>query len=129
MTIVASMGGVAGNQTLTLVIRSMALGQIGKTNAGWLMNRELKVALLNGILWAVVAAIVAALWFSDITLGYIFAGAMIINLLTAALAGAYLPMLLKSLKIDPALAGGVALTTITDVVGFLSFLGLATIFY
>ena len=129
MTIVASMGGVAGNQTLTLVIRSMALGQIGKTNAGWLMNRELKVALLNGILWAVVAAIVAALWFSDITLGYIFAGAMIINLLTAALAGAYLPMLLKSLKIDPALAGGVALTTITDVVGFLSFLGLASIFY
>ncbi|MDA9909328.1 magnesium transporter [Gammaproteobacteria bacterium] len=129
MTIVASMGGVAGNQTLTLVIRSMALGQIGKTNAGWLMNRELKVALLNGILWAVVAAIVASLWFSDITLGFIFAGAMIINLLTAALAGAYLPMLLKSLKIDPALAGGVALTTITDVVGFLSFLGLATIFY
>lgn len=129
MTIVASMGGVAGNQTLTLVIRSMALGQIGKTNARWLMNRELKVALLNGILWAAVAAIVAALWFSDITLGYIFAGAMIINLLTAALAGAYLPMLLKSLKIDPALAGGVALTTITDVVGFLSFLGLATIFY
>ena len=122
-------GGVAGNQTLTLVIRSMALGQIGKTNARWLMNRELKVAFLNGILWAVVAAVVAAIWFSDITLGYIFAGAMIINLMTAALAGAFLPMMLKSLNIDPALAGGVALTTITDVVGFMSFLGLAAIFY
>jgi len=129
MTIVASMGGVAGNQTLTLVIRSMALGQIGKTNARWLMNRELKVAFLNGILWAVVAVVVAAIWFSDITLGYIFAGAMIINLMTAALAGAFLPMMLKSLNIDPALAGGVALTTITDVVGFMSFLGLAAIFY
>jgi len=129
MTIVASMGGVAGNQTLTLVIRSMALGQIGKTNARWLMNRELKVAFLNGILWALVAAVVAAIWFSDITLGYIFAGAMIINLMTAALAGAFLPMMLKSMKIDPALAGGVALTTITDVVGFMSFLGLAAIFY
>jgi len=105
------------------------LGQIGKTNARWLMNRELKVAFLNGILWALVAAVVAAIWFSDITLGYIFAGAMIINLMTAALAGAFLPMMLKSMKIDPALAGGVALTTITDVVGFMSFLGLAAIFY
>lgn len=129
MTIVASMGGVAGNQTLTLVIRGMAMGQIGKTNSLWLMNRELKVAFLNGVLWALVAAVIAAFWFSDITLGYIFAGAMIINLLTAALSGAYLPILLKTLKIDPALAGGVVLTTITDVVGFLSFLGLATIFY
>ncbi|MEX2366912.1 MAG: magnesium transporter [Pseudohongiellaceae bacterium] len=129
MTIVASMGGVAGNQTLTLVIRSQALGQIGKTNAMWLMNRELAVAMLNGILWAVVAATTAVIWFGDMTLGYIFAGAMIVNLITAALAGAFLPLFLKSLKIDPALAGGVVLTTITDVVGFLSFLGLATIFY
>ena len=129
MTIVASMGGVAGNQTLTLVIRSMALGQIGKTNRGWLMNRELGVALLNGILWAMVAAVTATVWFSDTKLGFIFACAMIINLITAALAGAFLPLFLKSMKIDPALAGGVALTTITDVVGFLSFLGLATIFY
>jgi magnesium transporter len=129
MTIVASMGGVAGNQTLTLVIRSIAMGQIGKTNARWLLNRELKVALLNGILWSLVAAVTAAIWFSDITLGYIFAGAMIINLVTAALAGALLPLFLKSMNIDPALAGGVALTTITDVVGFMSFLGLAAIFY
>jgi magnesium transporter len=129
MTIVASMGGVAGNQTLTLVIRSIAMGQIGKTNARWLLNRELKVAFLNGILWSLVAAVTAAIWFSDITLGYIFAGAMIINLVTAALAGALLPLFLKSMNIDPALAGGVALTTITDVVGFMSFLGLAAIFY
>lgn len=129
MTIVASMGGVAGNQTLTLVIRSIALGKIGKTNAGWLMNRELAVAALNGLLWALVAFFTAVLWFNDITLGIIFGSAMIINLLTAAMAGAYLPILLKALNIDPALAGGVALTTITDVVGFLSFLGLATLFY
>ena len=129
MTIVASMGGVAGNQTLTLVIRSIALGQIGKTNSLWLINRELAVAALNGALWAVVAGSAAAWWFSDLTLGCIFAAAMIINLITAALAGAFLPLFLRSLKIDPALAGGVALTTITDVIGFLSFLGLASLFY
>lgn len=129
MTVVASMGGVAGNQTLTLVIRSMALGQIGQTNAFWLMRRELGVSILNGVLWASVAAIVAIWWFDDVILGYIFAGAMLINLVTAALAGAFLPIFLKSLKIDPALAGGVALTTVTDVIGFLSFLGLATLFY
>ena len=129
MTIVASMGGVAGNQTLTLVIRSMALGQIGKTNSRWLMNRELSVAFLNGILWAIVAGGMAVWWFGDISLGYIFACSLVINLMTAALAGAFLPHGLKSMNIDPALAGGVVLTTITDVVGFLSFLGLATLFY
>ncbi len=129
MTIVASMGGVAGNQTLTLVIRSMALGQIGKTNSLWLMNRELAVACLNGMLWAVVSGAAAWLWFDDLALGCIFAMAMIINLMVAALSGAFLPLILKSLSIDPALAGGVVLTTITDVVGFLSFLGLATLFY
>ena len=110
----------------------MALGQIGKTNAGWLMNRELKGGLTqrHPVGRGGGHSCLAASWFSDITLGYIFAGAMIINLLTAALAGAYLPMMLKSLKIDPALAGGVALTTITDVVGFhvLSWTG-GTIFY
>ena len=129
MTIVASMGGVAGNQTLTLVIRSLALGQIGRTNAMWLLRREIAVAFLNGLLWSLVAATTAVLWFDDINLGYIFAGAMMVNLMTAAVAGAFLPLLLKSLNIDPALAGGVVLTTITDVVGFLSFLGLATLFY
>ena len=129
MTIVASMGGVAGNQTQTLVIRSMALGQIGRTNSLWLMNRELWVAVINGILWATIAGAIAAWWFEDTTLGLIFACAMIINIVTAAVSGAFLPMVLKTLGIDPALAGGVILTTITDVVGFLSFLGLATYFY
>ncbi|MAM71286.1 MAG: magnesium transporter [Gammaproteobacteria bacterium] len=129
MTIVASMGGVAGNQTLTLVIRGMALGQIGRTNSIWLMWRELGVGLLNGLLWAVVAAVIAIIWFADNKLAYIFAGAMIINLITAAVSGAFLPLFLKRLKIDPALAGSVVLTTITDVIGFLSFLGLATLFY
>ncbi len=129
MTIVASMGGVAGNQTQTLVIRSIALGQIGSANSTWLMNRELAVAALNGLVLALVAGGAAVWWFADWTLGFIFASAIIINLLVAALAGAFLPLLLKALRIDPALAGGVVLTTITDVIGFFSFLGLATLFY
>jgi len=129
MTIVASMGGVAGNQTQTLVIRSIALGQIGASNTMWLMNRELAVAALNGLLLAVIAGGTAVWWFTDWTLGLVFASAIIINLLVAALAGAFLPLLLKAMRIDPALAGGVVLTTITDVIGFFSFLGLATLFY
>lgn len=129
MTIVANMGGVAGNQTLTLVVRSMALGQIGSTNSLWLISREVSVGVVNGMLLALVAGLAAYLWFDDPTLGMIFAAAMIINLLTAALSGAALPLALKSLRIDPALAGSMVLTTITDVVGFLSFLGLATLFY
>lgn len=129
MTVVASMGGVAGNQTQTLVIRSIALGQIGASNSMWLMNRELAVAALNGLLLAVIAGGTAVWWFSDLTLGLIFGSAIIINLLVAALSGAFLPLLLRAMHIDPALAGGVVLTTITDVVGFLSFLGLATLFY
>lgn len=129
MPIVASMGGVAGSQTLTVVIRGMALGQIGKSNTGWLVNRELAVSALNGLFWASIVAVATSLWFNDITLGYIIAAAMMINLLTAALAGSILPIALKSMKIDPALAGSVLLTTVTDVVGFMSFLGLATWFY
>jgi len=129
MTIVANMGGVAGNQTLTIVVRSMALGQIGKTNSLWLLNRELAVGMLNGLVLASLAGLVAYWWFDDKTLGVIFASAMIINLFMAALSGASLPLLLKSLRIDPALAGSMILTTITDVVGFLSFLGLAALFY
>lgn len=129
MTIVANMGGVAGNQTLTVVVRSMALGQIGRTNSLWLISREISVGVLNGVLLALIAGVSAYLWFDDPTLGMIFAAAIIINLVTAALSGAALPLILKSLRIDPALAGSMALTTITDVVGFLSFLGLATLFY
>lgn len=129
MTIVANMGGVAGNQTLTLMIRSLALGQIGKTNAFWLMRRELAVASLNGLCLALIGASAAWLWFDDTTLGIVFAMAMIINLITAGLVGAFLPLLLKKLGIDPAIAGGVFLTTTSDITGFLAFLGLATLFY
>ncbi len=129
MPIVASMGGIAGTQTLTILVRGIAMGQVGKTNQAWLINRELAVGLLNGILWAGVVAVAASLWFDDWSLGIIIAAAMVINLVTAAVTGAVLPLLLSRINIDPALAGGVILTTVTDVVGFVSFLGLATLFY
>lgn len=129
MPIVASMGGVAGTQTLTLVVRGIAMGQVSKNNQGWLINRELMIGLMNGILWAVVVAAAASLWFDDWNIGLIIAAAMVINLVTAALAGALLPLLMTRVHIDPVLAGGVVLTTVTDVVGFVSFLGLATLFY
>jgi len=129
MPIVASMGGVAGSQTLTVVIRGMALGQISRSNLGWLLSKEFAVGALNGMLWALVMGCVAALWFQDPLIAVIIASAMVINLIAAAIAGAALPVILKACRIDPALAGSVALTTITDVVGFLSFLGLATLFY
>ena len=129
MPIVASMGGVAGSQTLTLVIRGMAKGTLVDTNIFWLIRRELAVGMINGFLWAVVVAVGAYFTFGDYLLGVIIAVALMINLTCAALAGAGLPKLLQMLKIDPAVAGTVVLTTVTDVVGFLSFLGLATIFY
>ncbi|MBQ0757676.1 MAG: magnesium transporter [Amphritea sp.] len=129
MPIVASMGGIAGSQVLTLMIRGQALGHVERSNAGWLLNREIIVGALNGILWALVIAVISTLWFQDITLGIIIACAIIINLFAAALAGTLLPIILKSWGIDPALAGSVLLTTITDVVGFFAFLGLATFFY
>ncbi|WP_346839299.1 magnesium transporter [Microbulbifer sp. SAOS-129_SWC] len=129
MPIVASMGGVAGSQTLTVVIRGMALGQIGRSNLSWLMTRELGAGVLNALLWSLVMGAIAGLWFDDQRLAIIIVAAMIINLVTAALAGAVLPVLLRAMRIDPALAGGVALTTVTDVVGFMSFLGLATCYY
>jgi len=129
MPIVASMGGIAGTQTLTVLIRAMALGQINRRNQIWLVGREALVASINGILWAVIVAISASFWFNDQTLGLIIACAMLINLITAGVFGAALPLLLQKLGIDAALAGGVVLTTVTDVVGFLSFLGLASLFY
>lgn len=129
MPIIANMGGVAGTQTLTLVIRSLALGHISPSNSRWLLVRELGVAGLNGLLWALVISVVAFLWYGDIKISYIIAAAMMINLITAALAGAYLPIFLKKVKIDPALAGSVALTTVTDSIGFFAFLGLAQTFY
>ncbi|WP_417503495.1 magnesium transporter [Marinomonas gallaica] len=128
MPIVASMGGIAGSQVLTLVIRGIALNQIGSSNARWLLNREVIVGLINGIVWATVIAMLTVVWFDDIKIAYVIAGAIVINLLFAALTGTLLPIALKKLGIDPALAGSVILTTVTDVVGFLSFLGLATLF-
>tara|TARA_R110002050_G_scaffold50829_7_gene117410 strand:+ start:1634 stop:2989 length:1356 start_codon:yes stop_codon:yes gene_type:complete len=129
MPIVASMGGIAGSQVLTLVIRGQALGHLSGANFRWLFNRELLVAALNGVLWAIVIAILAWVWFGDPRLSLIMAAAIMINLMAAAVAGASLPQILKARGIDPALAGGVILTTVTDVVGFMSFLGLATLIY
>ncbi len=128
MPIVASMGGIAGSQTLTLVIRGQALGQIGRTNFRWLLNRELAVALLNGIVWSLVVAAISVLWFHSYGIGVVIGAALIINLFSAAASGVIIPIVLRQLGVDPALAGGVILTTVTDVIGFIAFLGLATIF-
>lgn len=128
MPIVASMGGVAGSQTLTVVIRGMALGQIERGNLNWLLSKEFAVGAINGLLYALVVGCIVSLWFQDATMALIIGLAMVINLMAAALSGTLLPVLLKLMKIDPALAGTVILTTITDVVGFVSFLGLAAIF-
>tara|TARA_B100001250_G_scaffold102230_1_gene86107 strand:- start:2229 stop:3587 length:1359 start_codon:yes stop_codon:yes gene_type:complete len=129
MPIVANMGGVAGTQTLTLVIRSMALGHISPTNSRWLLVRELGVAIINGVIWAFLVSVIVFFWYKDMRLSSIIALAMMINLITAGLTGAYLPFFLKRISIDPALAGSVALTTVTDSIGFFAFLGLAKIFY
>ena len=129
MPIVASMGGIAGTQTLTIVIRAMALGQITPARGRTLVLRELGVGLINGTFLSAAVAGVAYLWFGQAILGVLIAAAIVINLATAALAGATLPGLLKRLGVDPALAGGVLLTTITDVVGFFAFLGLAALVY
>lgn len=128
MPITASMGGIAGTQTLTLVIRGLALGQVGKANARWLMIKELAVGALNGVVWALVVAMVAVAWFHNMEIGGFIAAAMVINLICAALAGFLIPIGLRKIGIDPALAGSVILTTITDVVGYVAFLGLATLF-
>ena len=128
MPVVASMGGIAGSQTLTIVIRGMALGQVGRSNASWLLNREVMVGFLNSVLWATVVAVIATYWFGQPALGLIVAAALIINLVIAATAGTLLPLVMRRLLIDPALAGSVVLTTITDVVGFMTFLGLGALF-
>ena len=127
MTIVPSMGGIAGSQTLTIMIRGQALGQVHRANAQWLLYKELLVGLLNGSLWACVVGAVAYWWFGDLDIGIVIGLAILTNLGVAALAGVLIPIVLKIFKVDPALAGGVILTTITDVVGLLAFLGLATL--
>ncbi len=128
MPIVASMGGVAGSQTLTVVIRGMALGQVERGNLSWLLTKEFTVGAINGLLYALVIGTVVSLWFGDATMALIIGSAMAINLMAAALTGTLLPVILRSMNIDPALAGSVILTTITDIVGFVSFLGLAVVF-
>ena len=127
MPVVASMGGVAGSQTLTIVIRGLALGHIGSANARLLLYRELGIGVMNGLMWALVVALIAGLWFSDLWLGIVIGLAVVVNLVVAAFSGAVIPMMLQKMNVDPALAGGVVLTTVTDVVGFIAFLGLATL--
>lgn len=129
MPVVASMGGIAGTQALTIVIRGMAMGRVGSANIGALVSREVMIGIANGLLWSLVVGAAAYMWFGDFTLGYVIAIAIVINLIVAALVGTLLPGYLKSMQIDPALAGGVVLTTVTDVVGFFVFLGVATLVY
>jgi len=126
MPIVASMGGIAGSQTLIIMIRGLALGQVGSSNARSLMFKEIRVSILNGMIWSVVVALIAMAWFQSTDIGLIIGAALIINLFFAALAGFAIPLGLKRAGIDPALAGTVLLTTVTDVIGFVAFLGLGT---
>lgn len=128
MPVVASMGGIAGSQTLTIVIRGLALDKLNDSNTKSLLVKELGVGLLNGILWAAVVGVVAYLWFGSETLGVIIGAAILINLIAAAFSGMLIPLVLNKLNLDPALSGSVVLTTVTDVIGFMSFLGLATLF-
>lgn len=127
MTIVPSMGGVAGNQTVALVIRGLAVGHIGDSNKRELLLKEAAIGLLNGILWACIIGGIVIVWKGDWLLGGIISAAMMTNLIVAGIAGVTIPILLKKMNIDPALAGGMALTTVTDVIGLSVFLGLATI--
>lgn len=127
MPIVASMGGIAGTQTLTLMVRGLALGQVAGGNVNRLLAKEIMVGVLNGLLWAVVVGSVAWMWFGEAKIGLVIAAAMVINLFAAALTGVLIPVALRRMDIDPALAGGVVLTTVTDCVGFLAFLGLGTL--
>jgi len=127
MPIVASMGGIGGTQTLTLMIRGLALGQIGSGNTRFLLRKELSVALINGVLWAGVVGAIAWLWFKSLPLALVVGMAIIINQTIAALAGIFVPLTLKKFGVDPALAGSVILTTFTDVCGFFSLLALGTL--
>jgi len=127
MPVVASMGGIAGTQTLIIVTRGIATGRVTTANIKSLINKEVAVSGLNGIIWSIVIALVTYYWFTDVVLSIVIGLAIIVNLVVAAFSGAFLPLLLTKVKIDPALAGGVILTTITDVIGFVAFLGLAAL--
>ena len=128
MPIVASMGGVAATQTLTIVLRGLTLEQISSSNLRWLLKRELAVSILNGMVLSVLVGVATYIWFNEIILSILISCALIINLISSVLAGVFVPLILRHFKQDPAIAGSVVVTTVTDVVGFLSFLGLATIF-
>ncbi|MGP5561833.1 magnesium transporter [Vreelandella alkaliphila] len=127
MPVVASMGGIAGSQTLTVVIRGLALGQLAGNNKQWLYNKELWVGMSNGLVWALVVGGISYLWFGDPLITLVITLAIFVNMSLANLSGVLIPLVLKRLQIDPALSGAVILTTVTDVVGFMSFLGLATL--
>ncbi|SNT69205.1 magnesium transporter [Psychrobacter sp. LV10R520-6] len=127
MPVVASMGGIAGSQTLTIVIRGMAMGQIGGSNRWWLFNKELWVGAINGIIWAIIMAIIAQMWFQDVRISAVIGCAIAINMTAANVSGITIPIVLKNMDIDPALSASVILTTVTDIVGFMSFLGLASV--
>jgi magnesium transporter len=128
MPVVASMGGIAGSQTLTLIIRGLALGQVNDSNRWALLKKELQVGAFNGVIWAIVVGFVANLWFDSILIGIVISLAILVNIVTAALSGVLVPLALDKLKLDPALSGSVILTTVTDIVGFVAFLGLGSIF-
>ena len=127
ITIVPSMGGIAGSQTLTLAIRGLALGQLGSSNYKSLIKKEITIGILNGLIWALVVATFSIVWFENFNIGAIIGFALVVNLIAGAFAGAVIPVLLRQIGIDPAIAGGVLLTTVTDVVGIIAFLGLATL--
>ena len=128
MPIVASMGGVAATQTLTIMIRGLTLQQINFNNLNWLFKREVAVSIVNGILLSILVGGITYLWFKDIIISILISAAMIVNLISSAIAGIFIPIILRKFNQDPAIAGSVVVTTITDVIGFFSFLGLATIF-
>ena len=128
MPIVASSGGCAGTQTLTIKIRGLTLQQINQSNLKWLYKRELAVSIVNGILLSVLVGGITYLCFDDMIIASLICVAMIANLISSAIAGIFIPLILRKFNQDPAIAGSVVVTTVTDVIGFLSFLGLATVF-
>ena len=128
MPIVASMGGVAATQTLTIVLRGLTLEQINTSNLKWLFKRELAVSIMNGLILSILVGLVTFFWFDEIKLSFLISFALIINLISSVIAGVFVPIILRGLNQDPAISGSVVVTTVTDVIGFFSFLGLATVF-
>jgi magnesium transporter len=121
------MGGIAGSQTLTLVIRGLALGQVSKANRKALLSKEVRVGGLNGVIWALIIGLVVSFWFTSPLIGIVISLAILLNIISAAFVGVLIPVALDKLKLDPALSGSVILTTVTDIVGFVVFLGLGAL--